>query len=1005
TTGTCSGGGCTTTPAGATSEFWTGIYYCNDGINNDCDGMTDCSDPDCAGASNCSGGSCPTYVTQATCPTSTCCWETSTNTCKTTGTCSGGGCTTTPAGATSEFWTGIYYCNDGINNDCDGMTDCSDPDCAGASNCSGGSCSTFVTQPTCPTSTCCWDNATYQCKGSGQCGGGGCNYNMICEGGESYPGCSDCPYMPPPPSCNYNTVCDAGEDNYNCPGDCPPGTSGGPPPGGGYELCYDAIDNDGDGMMNCADPDCGFDPACATSGGCNFNAVCEASENAFSCPDCAGGAIGCNMNGMCDGGESSYSCPSDCAAGGMGKAPYTCSFSYSCDDSAGACYAAAGPAGPGGGGSCATPPPGVTCTKEAAKKITVCKDRIACTPAAAPPPPAGPGGMIPPPPGATCATDACQTCSSVTRTVYECTDCLAGGFAPGAPAPPPPAPGAKPAERRQAAGPAGQYCVTYQWQPPATDILSNCTLSGSTYVCKRCMSDPWTPIGGFANVSEEVVYADGSSQKVKTFLFEGKRLVSRAFKVDEIAALIAAAKKGDTTTLESLNFLKSDALATTVVSVEVSTLTAAANKAARRQEASTTAATPTLASASITGETTVSIFSETNLAAARGVSKKETSSADFTLLAYSDGQKGFEVRSFAGKADLPCPLGAGGANVNTNEKFAGTFLEQFPGAGSTSGTFEYCAVDKAGDPNSDTDDSGAWYHRESGTSTYPELAGAQSEYAVKETQTNVMQGIWTNDLASTDTILRDCGENVTGREEVVTTFKNPSSGTLSDEKESGEFATDAKTCNVLPKAVEGSIFASVQNLKMEGSGGKASGEIPLPGGKIKFEITGADSNSPHVKFETTFDAFGISMSAKADIRIHPPDAKGNTGEGTLDVKAGDETLKVDLAMDKKGWNTVVGSTTDADGNTLAFKQTRTDAGSTLDMTLTYPDGKQDTGTVAFTKEPNSAKEVGSGTLNAAKPDGTKEDLAMVFCSNGQVAIYDQEGEKRGGLLSGPETCK
>lgn len=58
-------------------------------------------------------------------------------------------------------------------------------------------------------------------------------------------------------SCGDGT-CGAGEDSCTCPADC------GPPPAT-ETSCTDGKDNDCDGKIDCADPDCSADPACVSS--------------------------------------------------------------------------------------------------------------------------------------------------------------------------------------------------------------------------------------------------------------------------------------------------------------------------------------------------------------------------------------------------------------------------------------------------------------------------------------------------------------------------------------------------------------------------------------------------------------------------------------------------------------------------------------------------------------------------------------------------------------------
>lgn len=75
-----------------------------------------------------------------------------------------------------------------------------------------------------------------------------------------------------------------------------PNCGGGPGP----EQCTDGVDNDGDGLVDCADPDCSADPSCQVST-CNNNGICEAGENCNNCGDCAGVTGGRPSNRYCCG--------------------------------------------------------------------------------------------------------------------------------------------------------------------------------------------------------------------------------------------------------------------------------------------------------------------------------------------------------------------------------------------------------------------------------------------------------------------------------------------------------------------------------------------------------------------------------------------------------------------------------------------------------------------------------------------------------------------------------
>jgi hypothetical protein len=88
---------------------------------------------------------------------------------------------------------------------------------------------------------------------------------------------------------------------------CGPGGGGSDP-----EICTDGVDNDGDGLTDCADPDCASHSYC-TANPCDNDGVCEAGETTTNCPnDCP--AVVCDNDGVCDAGETTANCPNDCPA-------------------------------------------------------------------------------------------------------------------------------------------------------------------------------------------------------------------------------------------------------------------------------------------------------------------------------------------------------------------------------------------------------------------------------------------------------------------------------------------------------------------------------------------------------------------------------------------------------------------------------------------------------------------------------------------------------------------
>jgi hypothetical protein len=117
---------------------------CGDGLDNDCDGLTDADDPDCQAV-------CTSIVERNVCRnTAGCEWVGGKNgTCQYAVACE----PTEPAEMT---------CNDGQDNDCDGLIDCADADCSADPICQVV-CTDIPTQTECLAAGCSW-NAKKGCR-------------------------------------------------------------------------------------------------------------------------------------------------------------------------------------------------------------------------------------------------------------------------------------------------------------------------------------------------------------------------------------------------------------------------------------------------------------------------------------------------------------------------------------------------------------------------------------------------------------------------------------------------------------------------------------------------------------------------------------------------------------------------------------------------------------------------------------------------------------------------
>ncbi len=176
---------------------------CRDGLDDDCDGLPDCSDPECRGTRAC-----------AMC---------------------------------SDF---EFDCLNAFDEDCDGLPDCSDPDCAGRPEC-GMSCT-----PTERIERSCFDGLDNDCNGLFDCGDFSCARD---------PGCGGCM-----PIADREVFCaDGRDDDCNGAFDCTDMACAATPECGGCEprartevSCNDFVDDDCDGRPDCADPDCAGNPTC-----------------------------------------------------------------------------------------------------------------------------------------------------------------------------------------------------------------------------------------------------------------------------------------------------------------------------------------------------------------------------------------------------------------------------------------------------------------------------------------------------------------------------------------------------------------------------------------------------------------------------------------------------------------------------------------------------------------------------------------------------------------------
>lgn len=202
------------------------------------------------------------------------------NTCTTLG-CSGGvlQCDSTCSAFVKTACTGCPQCND--NGICEAGENCSGcpSDCAGGSS-SGAVCGNHVCEAgngencvTCPADC----NGVQTGKPSGRycCGNGGGSNPVPCSDSLCTGGGNSCTTTPTSGGsyCCGDSTCDAAESCATCALDC----------SFGFEICDNGIDDDCNGLADCAD------------GGCANLPVCQNS--------CAGSNAPCTVNSECCSGN------------------------------------------------------------------------------------------------------------------------------------------------------------------------------------------------------------------------------------------------------------------------------------------------------------------------------------------------------------------------------------------------------------------------------------------------------------------------------------------------------------------------------------------------------------------------------------------------------------------------------------------------------------------------------------------------------------------------------
>lgn len=235
---------------------------CDDGHDNDGDGWIDCQDNDCDGTAACVNPGqeiCDNLIDDDG-DGATDCEDTD---CVTTRICE----------CPKES------CNNGHDDDGDGLIDCQDPDCADFLACL-------------PVNEVCDNGQDDDGDGDRDCNDSDCEHHVACRPEDSCcaahdtPGCHDyeiesCVCAQNAWCCEmeWDEVCVAMVSSLSC-GECLPTTE---------VSCNNGTDDDGDGLLDCLDPDCDGNAECS----------CDSAHNSPGCGNSQIEACVCDYNCYC----------------------------------------------------------------------------------------------------------------------------------------------------------------------------------------------------------------------------------------------------------------------------------------------------------------------------------------------------------------------------------------------------------------------------------------------------------------------------------------------------------------------------------------------------------------------------------------------------------------------------------------------------------------------------------------------------------------------------------